>query len=264
MVWFARTLLVLLLWVAGCVKNQTLQCGDLICPIGTVCARNAVCVSQELQNACDGRGEGADCNLPEFGDGTCQNGLCIVGMCGDGMINNIEECDGTDFGTASCLDHGSTDPSGLHCTADCQIDATGCKAYCGDGVKDAQEECDGSDFGGATCISKGFYGGTLLCTAPSADMPCAINVGNCSGSCGDGTINGISEQCDMTNLGGLTCATLPAGTLGGPHLGAALRPLTCDTMCQFADFSCTCGDYPDGTCPTGQSCNDVSGTPTCQ
>ncbi|HEX3482290.1 MAG TPA: hypothetical protein VHT91_45050, partial [Kofleriaceae bacterium] len=132
------------------MRSQAVQCGDLLCPEGSVCAKGN-CVSGSLATACAGQAEGAPCTLSELGTGTCQGGLCITGRCGDGKVNGIEACDGADLGGRTCVDFGSTDQVGLACTADCSFDKSGCNGYCGDGHKGTEEDCDGTDFGGKTC-----------------------------------------------------------------------------------------------------------------
>lgn len=255
----ARLLVLLLvLGVAyACVSSQATPCGDLLCPAGRVCARGTMCVDQQLQLACNGRPEGATCNLPEFGDGVCQEGLCIVGTCGDGKLNGIEACDGSDLGGKDCTAFQSPEPGDLRCGSNCMFDFSGCNGVCGDHVKSATEECDGSDFGDQSCGSNSFmtfYGGTLSC-----NVDCTINYATCSGYCGDQMKNGLNEQCDGSDVGNLTCATLPA-----PHLGSGVTPLHCGTDCSFTPDSCTCGAAIGGYCDPGHPCNIVGGVPTCQ
>jgi len=211
----------------GCATSQATRCGDLICPVGRACARGT-CVDESIVTACGRLAEGASCTLPEIGTGTCQTGLCLVGTCGDGVINAIDACDGAELGGKTCLDFGSNDAGGLACTADCSFDTTRCTAFCGDGTKNTSEPCDGTDFAGRTCITEGFYTGKLVCTSD-----CAINVGDCSGRCGDNLRNSFVEQCDGADFDGSTCAT--RGYLG------AVSPLLCTPACSFDPTSCTCG-----------------------
>lgn len=234
--------------VGSCVKSKAQECGDLLCPAGRACARDNVCVDQTVLTACNGANDGDTCDVEEIGMGTCQGGLCLVGVCGDGMINAIDACDGKDLGGKTCIDFGSTDPAGLKCTKDCAFDTSGCTAICGDNVKNADEDCDGMDFGKKGCTDFGYYNGALVCTTD-----CKINVGGCTGRCGDGVVNGF-EECDGAQFNGNTCAKL--GYLG------SVTPLTCSATCSLAPESCTCGGV---LCTkTTQSCNIVGGLPTCQ
>ncbi|XP_038838610.1 acetylcholinesterase collagenic tail peptide-like [Salvelinus namaycush] len=80
-----------------------------------------------------------------------------VGVCGDGLVQNREECDdGNNVVTDACLN---------------------CRwAYCGDGYRhEGMEECDGKDFGYQTCTSylPGSFG-HLRCTGS-----CSIDSTGC-------------------------------------------------------------------------------------
>jgi hypothetical protein len=270
MVGLARTPIALVCLIGGleaCVNSGATPCGGLLCPKDRICAKASsdpsdwTCVSASWASACSGRAEGQTCMLSELGQGTCQAGLCIVGSCGDGVVNGIEACDGSDLNGKTCLDFQSTDAAGLACTPDCSFDKSGCHGYCGDGIKGTAEQCDGADFGGKTCAdfsppgttNKFYPGGTLSCT-----VDCMVNIGSCTGGwCGDG-IKQFSEACDMTDFGQppQTCITLN-------HPGA-VTPLVCDpTSCAFTDDSCSCG--LNGICPsTTPTCVDNGGSYSCQ
>lgn len=234
--------------VAACVTSDATTCGDIVCPIGRACARPGHCVDNAVVQNCNGLAEGATCSVPEVGQGTCRDGLCLIGQCGDGVINAIDACDGADLGGMTCTDFNSTDPAGLACTAECELDTSGCTAICGDGHRDPDEDCDGDDLGGAGCVDFNYYQGTLVC-----NVDCTFNAGDCSGSCLDGVKNGL-EPCDGTDFGGATCASL--GYLG------QTAPLSCTTQCSIFPGSCACGLT---TCaPTTQQCVVNRGVPTCQ
>lgn len=213
--------------MGGCVRSEAEKCGGLLCPIGSACAHGR-CVDRSLATACARLTEGESCTLPEFGVGTCQSRLCIVGRCGDGEINAIDACDGENLAGKTCLDFGSSDAAGLTCTSDCSFDASSCTARCGDGIKHSSEQCDGIDFGGKTCLTEGFYSGKVACLSD-----CKINLGGCRGTCGDGVRNSFTEQCDGMDFGGSTCEM--RGFYG------AVAPLKCSATCSFDPSSCTCG-----------------------
>jgi hypothetical protein len=190
--------------------------------------RNSVCVDTAVVTACARSSENDPCSLPDVGEGACHDGLCLIGACGDGVINAIDACDGAELGGKTCADFGATSPDGLACASDCSFDKSGCVAFCGDGIKQTLEECDGTDFAGNSCIALGYYTGDLVC----ADS-CTVNVGNCAERCGDGIANGL-EPCDGTDLKGDSCA-------GRGYLGA-VTPMTCTGSCAFTGTSCVCGD----------------------
>ncbi len=205
------------------------------------------CVDPALVTSCVGLAENDQCN-PGNGSGICQGGICVVGFCGDGMINGFEECDGTDLGSATCIQFGAPQPGGLTCGSNCKLDPSGCSAYCGNGIVDSNEQCDGSAFANKSCVDYGYYGGTLACTST-----CMINLGGCSGQCGNNVIDGL-EQCDGTNLNNQTCTTLG-------YKGSGMLPLTCGSDCAFAPSSCTCGG---ALCTSSQTCEVESGISSCQ
>jgi alpha-tubulin suppressor-like RCC1 family protein len=126
------------------------------------------------------------------------------GVCGDGVREAGEACDGTDLGGATCDSLGYTggEPA---CRADCTIDPAGC-TMCGDGRAEGDEACDIEDLKGVTCQSEGYYGGQAACSET-----CALVLEDCMthGRCGDGEIQGQpGEVCDGENLGGSRCSDL--------------------------------------------------------
>lgn len=74
-------------------------------------------------------------------------------LCGNGVMDEGEQCDTNDFGDASCQMLGKV--GNLTCTSKCELDTTSCKAIvCNhNGIKEDGESCDGEDFGGETCAS---------------------------------------------------------------------------------------------------------------
>lgn len=247
----ARVVIVMVVAMAGCVRSGAKRCGEITCPTGRACAAGR-CVDPSIVTACAKLRESDACTLPEIGVGTCQAGICIVGSCGDGAINAIDECDGKQLGGKTCLDFGSVYPEGLKCAADCSFDKSSCNGFCGDGIRQSNEECDGELFNKKTCITQGFYAGKLHCTAD-----CKVNLGDCAGRCGDGKRNAFSEQCDGDDLGDATENTCAAR---GFH-GAAVQPLHCTPVCALDAASCACGGM---MCKRNtQQCVLQDGIPTC-
>jgi hypothetical protein len=117
-------------------------------------------------------------------------------VCGNGIREIGEACDGGDlggFGCASLGYHGGT----LACQSTCQFDTSGCAGTpeCGDGKMDLGEECDD--------------GKANSDTRPDAcRMNCKLPF------CGDGVLD-ISEECENVDTGGETCESegYDAGTL---------------------------------------------------
>ncbi|MBU1239998.1 hypothetical protein KJ865_09830, partial [Myxococcota bacterium] len=174
-------------------------------------------------------------------------------FCGNGALDTGETCDATLLNGASCLTEGF-DYGEVACTADCNLDTTGCSyntEECGDGTRSNTEICDGTDLGGESCTSLGYHGGDLLC-----DSLCEFDLTSCEaeGICGDNTADIFyDEACDGTDLNNKTCLDfgLRAGTL------------ECNGECQFDTTGCG-GRCGDGILQTGEgeTC-DSTVVPTC-
>ncbi len=218
-----------LVMVAGCIEADIVRCEDgSLCPADTVCAAALPgCVFPEQVEACVGHAELDGCVFAGTA-GTCQGGVCTPLACGDGVISDTEDCEPGDLNGATCLDFDYYEPDGLQCTADCRYDwLTGCGRHCGDGVIDLDdgEDCDGAAVGAATCQTLDFYDPDgLACTSF-----CTFDVSACTGSCGDGVLNG-PELCDGLPPGGscldvgfdagrLECALCAPGLAGCSQLG---------------------------------------------
>ncbi|MFH1802787.1 MAG: hypothetical protein ABH864_05070 [archaeon] len=95
--------------------------------------------------------------------------------CGNGIVDEGEECDGYD-GIGYCVDLGYS--GGIYgCTTDCIVDVTGCdgaepSGLCGNGVVDEGEACDGTDLRGMTCefVGGGDAEGVLGCLADCSNF----------------------------------------------------------------------------------------------
>jgi len=106
---------------------------------------------------------------------------CTEARCGDGVADTGEVCDGADVRGTTCvaLDAGAFSAGVPACATDCSaLDTSPCVpigAVCGDGVRDPGEECDGFDFGGATCANLGLGVGALSCAAG-----CVLDTSGCA------------------------------------------------------------------------------------
>jgi hypothetical protein len=82
--------------------------------------------------------------------------------CGDGVIQEGEDCDGSDQGTGTCQSKGF-DMGRILCSSTCTYDTTLCVKRCGNGVLDLGESCDGT-LGVMPCTAWGFNACTATCT----------------------------------------------------------------------------------------------------
>jgi hypothetical protein len=142
--------------------------------------------------------------------------------CGDGVIEDPEECEEGNLGGQSCENLGY-DGGELQCIG-CMFDEGLCYE-CGDGEKNGPEECDAADLGGETCASNGYSGGPLAC-----GDGCTFDFSGCS-VCGNG-IHEDGEQCDGYDIP-LSCQD--AGYFAGE--------MFCTNGCDLNDAEChNCGN----------------------
>jgi hypothetical protein len=170
-------------------------------------------------------------------------------ICGDGIQEGQEQCDGQDLGGATCVSEGFSSGT-LVCGDDCSFDTSGCVSFdCGNGQQEGNEDCDGADLAGASCASLGFRSGTLSC-----ENNCRFDTTECVPyMCGDNIMD-PGESCDGTNLGGQTC--IDRGYTGGD--------LTCTNDCTLDESGCTsapnCGN---GQIDGDEECDDGGESFTC-
>lgn len=128
-----------IIFVASCIDDHLVICGDLACAPGLVCTGAGACATLENAAACNGLDEGAACLSPDVPIGSCRDGACSSAYCGNNFVDEGEACD--DGNTAS----------GDNCSNDCGSDET-----CGNAITDlaANEQCDdGNDLAGDGCTS---------------------------------------------------------------------------------------------------------------
>ncbi|MBT6433689.1 MAG: hypothetical protein HOK28_11390 [Deltaproteobacteria bacterium] len=229
---------------------------------------------------------------PLAGCGESTEAGSVKNVCGNGIIETGELCDGLAFpsGSASCQDMGFTGGE-LSCNQSCTIvDTTGCEAdsadpsdtsdpsdtpepsdasdssstsdpadpssvaICGDDIIQAGETCDGLDLDGAGCETLGFESGALLCLNDCSGFDTS-GCSELSGSCGDGVLD-EGELCDGDDFGGVTCETV--GYLGGvlgcqPDCMAYVLD-ACEAESACGNSVIDDGEVCDGPLLTGQSC----------
>ncbi len=183
-------------------------------------------------------------------------------LCGNGMIDAPEECDGANLNAMDCVSLGFSGGT-LTCTSQCIYDKSMCTSpKCGDSNVDPGEECDCGQQG-ANCTAAqlknmmctslpspnggNYSAGTLACNSPGS---CSYNKAACT-YCGDAVKNG-PEVCDTADLGGQSCQS--QGFTGGS--------LSCSPTCSFNTGACTnCGN---GQVDANEQCDGANfGGKTC-
>lgn len=102
-------------------------------------------------------------------------------VCGDGIVEGMEQCDGSDLGGASCASESPGSTGILSCSATCEIDPSLC-VRCGDGAVDPGETCDcGGDPGalppGCEDVNGGPNANCSLSCQPVTAACCVVIVG---------------------------------------------------------------------------------------
>lgn len=129
------------------------------------------------------------------GPGGCASGVPNEEPCGNGKLDDGEECEGTNYGGATCESLGRGSGT-LTCDEECHLVVDGCEGgTCGNDLIDPGESCDGSNLSGRTCLTEFFTGGELRCGAN-----CELDTSGCNNeACGNGNMN-PGEMCDDGNL----------------------------------------------------------------
>ncbi|MFH2009303.1 MAG: hypothetical protein ABI333_22120 [bacterium] len=86
----------LLALAAGCLESGSYVCETgIVCPPGLRCAPGGrVCYLVEQITACEGESDDTPCDYVGSPAGAvCQQGVCLLGLCGDGALSASEECD---------------------------------------------------------------------------------------------------------------------------------------------------------------------------
>ena len=202
--------------------------------------------TEEFSPLCgDRRIDGAEqCDDGNNVDGDGCSSLCViepsvVGRCGDGILEQWEECDNGEF---------NSDIAPNACRTDCRF------SYCGDTILDADEECDDGnqnpdDGCNALCL-RAFCGNGLIETGESCDNGFfnsnteanACRMDCTAPRCGDGVTDMVlGERCDEGSQ------------------NSDQRPGACRTLCQPS----FCGD---SVVDQGEECDDGNSidTDACQ
>jgi hypothetical protein len=249
----------------NCGGTQCAPCGNLLdCLVDTDC-QSAVCetLSCQIPSCADDMTNGTETDLNCGGscpgcatDQTCATNAdcasevcsgmpltCQAAVCGDGVTNAAEVCDGGDLDGATCASQGFAGNGTLSCQAGClAFNTAGCN------------ECDGNND----------------CPLPTEPI-CDLVEGNCEiCTAADSSECGTNETCDANN--DCDCGASPSSPTGqactgmtnpdcnpgmGCYCAAAGAACGAGEVCTAA--GCTCG--PDVSM-TGEACADAQ-YPSC-
>jgi cysteine-rich repeat protein len=161
-------------------------------------------------NRMDGDGCNPHCQLESGWSCEGEPSTC-VNLCGNGVLDEKEQCDGEAMGGATCETvEGAFTGGVLKCSAGCVFDTTECiLPGCGDGVLDFGEECDDGNVSNEdaclnNCHAASCGVGYVWQNHEACDDANASNndacLNNCqAASCGDGYVWQNHEVCDDGN-----------------------------------------------------------------
>lgn len=154
----------------------------------------------------------SDCR---FDDSACEGS---PPLCGDGLIEGAEDCEGDDLGGATCASVGFY-TGNLGCdVVSCFFDLSRCH-WCGNGELDEGEECDGSNHDNTTCLDLGYEDGALYC-----DMFCRFYTQGCrGGEC-------LLEEAGLSRCAGDVLEICSAGGIWTIEEDCALEGEICITL----------------------------------
>ena len=128
------------------------------------------------------------------------NASCGPPVCGNGIVEPGEDCDGVELGSETCVDLGFLSGT-LACAVDCQFDTSACVAGGGPGAFCAQsQDCQ-----------QGLFCADGTCCTSACNSTCE----SCALSGSEGTCTLIPAGLDLDNeCGGLSCAGFYFGFQG--------------------------------------------------
>lgn len=155
-------------------------------------------------------------------------------ICGNGLVENGEECDSNNLNNATCQSLNTGYTGGiLRCGANCLFDYSGCE-YCGNHICEATENVTNCAI---DCNDQSVCGNNI-CEQGEDTNSCPQDC-NVAPTCGNGIMEN-GEECDGNDFNSATCVS--QGFSGGT--------LSCQNTCYLDTSNCfLCGD---GNCDTNK------------
>ena len=239
---------------SSCVLKPTTKCGNGQLDDDEWCDGTEFLIS-ECAEASTAYSKGtlkcdADCDLDFSG--------CTLKACGDGVLSDNEECDGTKFQPEwdTCAKADPRYGGGSLKCVNCEVDTSSCTLKCGNNKLDDDEWCDGNKFqtGASTC-NDWLPGstGTLSCNSN-----CEVVTTGCkaapSAYCGDGVANTAAEDCDGNDILTTSCVEWSPST----YISGTIK---CTNDCKMDESGCV--KHPTSTCgngkvETGEDCDKTA------
>jgi len=233
--------------------SQSKTCNNGILEAGEACDGNQIA---DAELTCESlKGKGATGSLKCNDQCQVDASECVAPTnCGNGQIDDGEQCDGDNFGDATCQSLVENSTGGtlacVNCTA---IDTAGCELpsaepECGNNQVEDGEECDGTSFKPDASVDCG-DGMALDALKCKADCS-AIDVEASCKAIPDGCRNGqqdAGEECDVDADGNVTVFTNEAYCGEGK---IATETPVCNAFCKI-DRENSCIDAPEDLCGNG-------------
>ena len=193
----------------ACVAKGGAKCGNSQLDDGEECDADKF---KDNKTACTAW----DSDSYESGAVSCNNdctvdfGQCVAkegASCGNGKVDNGEECDGEKFqnNRTNCKTWNSDlyKDGKVTCKSDCELDYSACvpvkDANCGNGQLDDGEECDGDKLKDNKTACSAWDASSYESGAVSCNDDCTVDYGHCvaksGASCGNGKVDN-GELCD--------------------------------------------------------------------
>lgn len=121
-----RTLGLWLVALSSCVQSNSVDCGGYLCPAGNACDHtHGLCVLPDQLVSCAGRPDYETCEV-EGEPATCLDGVCLLTICGDRVVEPGEYCEADPLPQDSCFSFG-WDAGSIGCNlSSCAADLSGC------------------------------------------------------------------------------------------------------------------------------------------